>query len=187
MDVNVFPERRTGGLSRRRLLGMMGAGLAASAVGARGHAAADVRELGFLNLHTGERLRAAYWENGAYLGDALSAINHVLRDHRTNALHAIDTRLLDTLHALGSQLGNTRAFEVISGYRSPASNEMLRSGGHGVVKQSMHLFGKAIDVRLPGTGLSRLHAAACNLRAGGVGLYRDLDFIHVDTGRVRYW
>ena len=146
-----------------------------------------MRELGFLNLHTGEKLRVPYWENGRYLQDALAEINHVLRDHRANAVHAIDTRLLDLLARLQAAVGNSRAFEVISGYRAPSSNEMLRARSGGVAQGSMHLQGKAIDIRLPGSDLLRLHKAAVGLKGGGVGLYRASNFIHVDTGRVRYW
>ncbi len=146
-----------------------------------------VRELGFLNLHTGERLRASYWENGRYLDDALGAIYRVLRDHRANVVHAIDTRLLDLLAVLQQKVGNSRPYEVISGYRSPSSNEMLRAHGSGVAQGSLHLQGKAIDIRLPGSDLLALHKAAVGLKGGGVGLYRASNFIHVDTGRVRYW
>lgn len=148
---------------------------------------AAVRELGFLNLHTGERVRASYWENGRYLDDALGAIYQVLRDHRANVIHAIDTRLLDLLASLQAAVGNSRSFEVISGYRAPATNEMLRANSSGVAQGSLHLQGKAIDIRLPGTELLALHRAAVGLRVGGVGLYRSSNFIHVDTGRVRYW
>lgn len=150
--------------------------------------ARGVRELGFLNLHTGERLKVPYWENGKYIRAALTEINHVLRDHRANTMHAIDTGLLDLLYRLKAAVGNDRPFEVISGYRSPASNEMLRlTGGGGVAKMSLHMVGKAIDIRHPGTDLLKLHAAAKSLKGGGVGLYRNSNFIHVDTGRVRYW
>lgn len=159
--------------------------LAAAAVPSAGRRA--VRELGFLNLHTGERLRAPYWENGRYLDDALGAIYRVLRDHRANVVHAIDTRLLDLLAVLQQKVGNSRPYEVISGYRSPSSNEMLRARSSGVAQGSLHLQGKAIDIRLPGSDLLALHKAAVGLKGGGVGLYRASNFIHVDTGRVRYW
>lgn len=145
------------------------------------------RELSFLNLHTGERLRASYWEDGHYLDDALDAIYRVLRDHRANVVHAIDTQLLDLLTGLQATIGGSRSYEVISGYRAPSTNEMLRAHSSGVAQGSLHLQGKAIDIRLPGTDLLDLHSAAVGLRGGGVGLYRSSNFIHVDTGRVRYW
>lgn len=181
--------------SRRGFLKRLAAAGALGAIGTHALAAlpgpvtapAPVRELGFLNLHTGEKLRVPYWENGRYLQDALAEINHVLRDHRANAVHAIDTRLLDLLARLQATVGNSRAFEVISGYRAPSSNEMLRARSGGVAQGSMHLQGKAIDIRLPGSDLLKLHKAAVGLKGGGVGLYRSSNFIHVDTGRVRYW
>jgi len=179
------PIRCTG--SRRDFIRKLGVAAAAGVLGRQAQAAPAVRELGFLSLHTGEKVRAPYWEMGRYLPDALHEINHVLRDHRANVVHVIDTNLLDLLHRLQLSMGNTRAFEVISGYRAPASNEMLRVRSGGVAQGSLHLQGKAIDIRLPGSDLLQLHKAACALKGGGVGLYRESNFIHVDTGRVRYW
>ena len=173
---------RRGFLKTLAVAGLMGSAGARALVANEG-----ARELGFLNLHTGERLRVPYWENGNYVNGALAEINHVLRDHRANEEHSIDTALLDLLSRLQRAVGNQRSFEVISGYRAPASNEMLRSRSSGVAQGSMHLYGKAIDIRLPGSDLSKLHSAARSLRGGGVGLYRASNFIHVDTGRVRYW
>jgi uncharacterized protein YcbK (DUF882 family) len=172
---------------RRRFLQRAVAAGAAVFCGTPVMAGLPARELGFLNLHTGERLRVPYWENGRYIPAALGEINKVLRDHRANAVHTIDTALLDLLVRLQGAVANTRSFEVISGYRAPATNNMMRAHGHAVSQGSMHLFGKAIDVRLPGCDLARLHRAAVALKGGGVGLYRGEDFIHVDTGRVRYW
>jgi len=133
-----------------------------------------VRKLGFFNLHTGEKLSVPYWENGRYLQDALGEINYVLRDHRANAVRAIDTALLDLLARLQQAMGNPRAFEVISGYRAPDTNAMLRARSGGVAKGSMHLQGKAIDVRLPGWKDARLQWAvgatpivAANLEPAG--------------------
>ena len=190
-DPCAFPRPAT----RRGFLKRVAAAGALGAIGSKAFAAlpgpvttpAPVRELGFLNLHTGEKLRVPYWENGRYLQDALAEINHVLRDHRANAVHAIDTALLDLLARLQKTVGNSRAFEVISGYRAPSSNEMLRARSSGVAQGSMHLQGKAIDIRLPGSDLLTLHKAAVSLKGGGVGLYRGSNFIHVDTGRGRYW
>lgn len=183
------PAGRRRFLKRLAAAGAVGmlANPAIAAVAGEPRPEAAVRELGFLNLHTGERVRAPYWENGHYLDGALGAIYQVLRDHRANVVHAIDTRLLDLLASLQAAVGNSRSFEVISGYRAPATNEMLRANGSGVAQGSLHLQGKAIDIRLPGTELLALHRAAVGLRIGGVGLYRSSNFIHVDTGRVRYW
>ena len=146
------------------------------------------RRLAFQNLHTGERLSTAYWADGGYLPEALKEIDTLLRDHRTGEVSTIDPRLLDLLHALQDRTETTGAFHVISGYRSPKSNTMLRGkGGGGVAKRSLHMKGMAIDIRLPGHDTRDLHRAAKSLKRGGVGYYRKSDFVHVDVGRVRYW
>lgn len=180
------PQLRPGATRRRFLRGALLAG-ALLPFGARAARLDGARELSFLNLHTGEALRAPYWENGRYLPDALAQISHVLRDHRADVAHAMDTGLLDLLFELKSTVGNQRPFEVISGYRSPATNEMLRDNSGGVAKMSLHMLGQAIDIRQQGTDLTHLHAAARSLQGGGVGLYQASNFIHVDTGRVRFW
>lgn len=145
------------------------------------------KKLSFLNLHTGERTRSVYWANGRYISGALEEINNVLRDHRTGDLYEIDTDLFDMLHILQSKLGSKQEFHVISAYRSPASNEMLAARSNGVAKASLHTFGKAIDIRLPGRKLSDLRKVALSLQIGGVGYYPSSDFVHLDTGRVRFW
>jgi uncharacterized protein YcbK (DUF882 family) len=187
MAVNPADRSSIAVSGRRRFLRLAAGALAACAAGQRAFASLPARELGFLNLHTGERLRVPYWENGSYIPEALSDIYHVLRDHRANVEHVIDTRLLDLLAQLQSVAGRVANFEVISGYRAPATNASLRSRSTGVAQLSLHLLGKAIDIRLPGCDLGTLHRAAVGLRGGGVGLYRSSNFIHVDTGRVRYW
>ena len=145
------------------------------------------RKLAFLNLHTGEKLKAEYWAEGKYHRDALGEINHILRDFRTGDVHPIDPQLLDLLCALQRSVGRPGAFHVISGYRSPATNRMLRSHSKGVAQHSLHMDGQAIDIRLPGCELKHLRNAAKALKRGGVGYYASSNFVHVDTGRVRYW
>ncbi len=145
------------------------------------------RELSFLNLHTGERLKAEYWYNGQYNRDALQSINHVLRDWRTDAVHTIDPALLDLIHVLHDKVRSSEPFHVICGYRSPETNAMLHERSGAVAKHSMHIEGKAIDIRLPGLGLKYLQQAALSLKAGGVGYYPSDDFVHVDTGPLRKW
>lgn len=149
--------------------------------------AGSERSLSLYNLHTGERINQPYWMAGHYLPDSLSAINTVLRDHRSGEVYPIDPALLDLLSALQQRVGSRKGYEVISGYRSPASNAMLNKASSGVAKRSLHMLGQAIDIRLPGTQLATLHEAAKQLKTGGVGLYTASNFIHVDTGRVRYW
>jgi len=111
----------------------------------------------------------------------------VLRDHRTGTQCAIDPRLLDLLHGLRNLLGTTRPFQVISGYRSPATNRVLASASSGVARDSLHTRGMAIDIRVPGIALDRLRDAAISLKGGGVGHYPRSDFVHLDVGRVRFW
>jgi uncharacterized protein YcbK (DUF882 family) len=147
----------------------------------------QARRLAFDNLHTGEKLDVAYWENGAYVPGALAAVNHVLRDHRNNEVHYIHPDLLDLLTALSHRLDAGPRFEVISGYRSPATNAMLHAESSEVAKSSLHTQGMAIDIRMAGLNLAYLHNAALSLDLGGVGYYPESDFVHVDVGRVRRW
>ncbi|MDP3385440.1 MAG: YcbK family protein [Phenylobacterium sp.] len=145
------------------------------------------RNLSVLNLHTGERLAATYWEAGAYVKDALAGLARVLRDHRTGETHAMAPGLLDLVANLQADFG-AQPVQVISAYRSPRTNEALRqSGGGGVAKRSLHMDGLAMDIRMPGVDLARLRDAAWGLQAGGVGYYPGSDFVHVDVGRVRRW
>ncbi len=148
---------------------------------------APERTLAFKNLHTGEALRATFWAAGDYVGDELKAVNRVLRDHRTGDVHPVDTQLLDLLYLLQQSVAVSGPFHIISGYRSPATNRRLSANSSGVAKRSLHMQGRAIDIRLPGCELNKLREAALALQAGGVGYYPKSDFIHVDTGRVRRW
>jgi uncharacterized protein YcbK (DUF882 family) len=145
------------------------------------------RMLDFVHTHTGERLAVEYFDEGAYRLDALATINHFLRDFRTGDVHAIDPALLDLLHTLTGLTDSAQPFQVISGYRSPATNEMLRHRSEGVAAGSLHMQGQAIDIRLAGVPLVKLQRAALAVRRGGVGYYPASDFIHVDTGRIRAW
>jgi uncharacterized protein YcbK (DUF882 family) len=150
-------------------------------------ATSSARLLSFVNTHTGDTFADAYWESGNYVPDAMAAINHVMRDHRSGEAHAIDPRLLDQLHALKGHVGATAPYQIISGYRSPASNAALHANSSGVATRSLHMDGRAIDIRVGGVDLPRLRDAALAMQAGGVGYYEASDFIHVDTGRVRRW
>lgn len=179
-------------IGRRAFLGLGAAAAAATLVPSWAEAAAPKRDrvLSFLHTHTGERLKIAYCCDGRYQPEALRAINRLLRDFRVDEVKPIDPRLLDLLHELGGTVGGSQPYHVISGYRSPRTNSMLqaRRGKHsGVASGSLHQVGKAIDLRLPGVRLDNLHRAARSLRRGGVGYYPSSDFVHVDTGRVRYW
>ncbi len=147
----------------------------------------STRALRFAHTHTGERLDVEYFSSGTYLAEGLSAINHLLRDFRTGEVHVIDAELLDLLHRLAAMTDTARPFQVISGYRSPATNEMLRHRSEGVAAGSLHMKGQAIDIRLADVPLLKLRRAALEVQRGGVGYYPDADFVHVDTGRVRSW
>jgi uncharacterized protein YcbK (DUF882 family) len=143
--------------------------------------------LSLYNTHTGESFSSVYRAGEAYLREALEKINLILRDHRTDQIKPIDVRLLDLLYALGKEVNVRSPFHVISGYRSPKTNSGLRNKNPGVAKSSLHIKGKAVDVRLPGVDLPSLRKAAIRLRGGGVGYYSRSDFLHLDIGRVRYW
>ena len=178
------PER-----GRRKFLAM-GVGVLASVVAAPALAMprfVDRRALSFHHLHTGESLDVTYWVEGRYQPEALRHINRLLRDFRTDEVHPIDPRLLDLLSALRARLRTHAPFQVISGYRSPATNAMLARLTEGVATNSLHLQGRALDMRLPGRSLSSVHRVALAMRRGGVGYYPRSDFVHVDTGNVRHW
>jgi uncharacterized protein YcbK (DUF882 family) len=145
------------------------------------------RALSFYNTHTEENMEAVYWNQGMYMPQALADINYILRDYRTGEVKEINTDLLDLLFTLRQKLETTVPFNIISGYRSPETNYFLSSMSKGVVKNSMHIQGMAIDIRLPGYELKTLQRAAIDLRRGGVGYYPSSDFVHVDVGRIRYW
>lgn len=175
--------------SRRGLLGTAGAGLL-SLLGGPILAFPRIggpRKLKFLNLHTGERVQATYWDGHSYQFEALQEIDRVLRDHRTGEIMSMDRRLLDLLVMLRQRLDSSAAFHVISGYRSPKTNAKLAARSGGVAKKSLHTRGMAIDIRLPDRSLADVRRAALALKSGGVGYYPKSDFVHVDVGRVRRW
>jgi uncharacterized protein YcbK (DUF882 family) len=148
----------------------------------------EIARLAFVNTHTGERLDVVYREGPEYITDALAEIDRVLRDHRSGDVHAIDRNLLDQLVRVQRLLDvGERPFHVISGYRSPKTNAMLAARSGGVATKSLHLQGRAVDVRMPGVELRALHRAALSMKAGGVGYYARSNFVHLDTGRIRRW
>lgn len=143
------------------------------------------RSLSLYNIHTGERLSVAYFVNGSYDPAAVQSIDYLLRCHYTDEVKAIDVRTLDILAEVVRRSGKNGEVRIISGYRSPAYNDHLLSIGRGVSRNSLHLQGVAIDFALPGASTRDLFAIARSLGSGGVGYYPD--FVHIDTGRVRYW
>lgn len=145
------------------------------------------RALAIDNVHTGERIRTVYFEKGQYIPGALQEINYFFRDFRANEVKPIDPRLLDFLHTIHETLDSPRPFNLISGYRTPATNAMLAARSEGVARHSMHIEGRAADINVPDRELSILQRVALALQFGGVGYYPQSDFVHVDTGRIRHW
>jgi uncharacterized protein YcbK (DUF882 family) len=179
---------------RRSLLQMAVAGSAIGMAAALrcAHASTPVmtaasRSLLLVNTHTGESLHSCYFQDGGYNATSLRSLEHLLRDHRSGETHAIDPQLYDLLHALAHSAECEPRFEIISGYRSAATNEKLRTASDGVARRSLHMDGKAIDVRLAGTACHRLRDLAMGMQRGGVGYYAKSNFVHLDTGRVRFW
>jgi len=147
----------------------------------------DRRSLSFVHTHTGEALTTTYFQNGNYLAPSLERINHLLRDFRTDEVHSIDPAVLDILFDLQAKAKHEGPFEVISGYRSPQTNAALRRQSSAVAEHSLHMEGRAIDVRIKGVDCANLAAHALDLKRGGVGYYRASDFVHLDTGAFRTW
>lgn len=179
-------------ISRRKLISMglvaaTGALIPGAAMAAFQVIPKRTRSLSFYNLHTDESLRLVYFENGKYIPHALAEINFILRDWRQNEVKPIDPALLDLLVGIHHRLETNTPFNIISGYRSPKTNAMLHFRTEGVAVHSLHLDGKAIDICVPGRSLANVHRAAMSMFGGGVGYYPRTGFVHVDTGRLRYW
>lgn len=145
------------------------------------------RRLIFFNAHTHEKLDVCYARGPSYRPEALAAINKILRDHRANEVHPIDTHLLDLLFAIRSKAGTDACLHIVSGYRSPKTNQMLRQRSHRVARKSLHMQGQAADIRIPGLSTKKLRQIAINFRQGGVGYYPRSSFVHVDIGQFRTW
>jgi uncharacterized protein YcbK (DUF882 family) len=175
-------------MHRRRFLRSFGcAAVGLGAIGTARAGGSERRSLAFVHTHTGERLTAVYYEAGAYRPGVLQQVNELLRDFRTDTVFPIDPMVLDRLFELHSDTGGTEPFQVICGYRSRATNEALRIASGGVAEHSLHMEGRAIDVRLPGVATARLARLARQQAGGGVGYYQASDFVHLDTGRTRIW
>ena len=184
-------ERAARPLGRRSLLAGLGAGAALAAAGTP--AAAFIRpprasrELTFEHLHTGERLSAVYMTRGRLDAAGLQRLDYILRDWRTGEVVRIDRRLYVLLDELRHRLRTDAPFQIISGYRAPKTNAMLRASSGGVAKRSYHTRAMAIDIVVPDRSTEQVRDAALNLRRGGVGYYPSSGFVHVDVGPVRRW
>jgi uncharacterized protein YcbK (DUF882 family) len=152
-----------------------------------GESLAPERALELFNTHTSETVRVAYWRDGAYVPAALEKMRNLLRDHRNGQVHDIAPALYDQLHELARAARREARFEIISGYRSPESNAKMAAASKGVARHSLHMEGRAIDVRLRGCSCADLRDLALAAQQGGVGYYRRSDFVHIDTGRFRTW
>lgn len=176
--------------SRRNFLGM--AGLAGLALNSPLALASNSKPKGskiltMRNLHTNEKVSCTYWIEGEYQFEALQEVNACLRDHRTGDVTQIDPLLLDQVHNLTRNMEYSGEIHIISGYRSPKTNAMLNKTSSGVAKKSLHMQGRAIDLRLPRKQLSQVRKAALAQHNGGVGYYPKSNFLHLDTGRTRQW
>lgn len=192
MDVwNEMIQNSRTRFDRQRRLAMLAA-LGASMV-PFGNVIADANtypelSLSLYNLHTTESYNGVFWSAGDYDHEALKEINNLFRDHRTNGVIDIDPRLLSILYLVNTKIGKpAQPFSVISGYRSAETNRKLALNNNGVAKNSYHIKGRAVDIRLPGTDTMQLREAGLSLRVGGVGYYKKSDFVHLDTGPFRAW
>ncbi len=136
---------------------------------------------------TGESIDTIYWIEGDYIPDVLKEINHFMRDWRTDQTRSMDARTVDIMAASHNILNVSEPYMLLSGYRSPQTNAMLRSRSRGVAKNSLHMKGQAADLRLKSRSVSQMAQAAAACAAGGVGRYSKSDFVHMDCGVVRSW
>ncbi len=178
-------------LNRRQFLILGAAATAATTMLAQPADAAirykPERSIALHNIHTGESVKTVYWAEGRYQTGPMRQLNRILRDHYSGDVHAMDPHVIDLLCALQHRLGTRKPFQIVSGYRSPQTNAWLASMSDGVAQHSLHMEGRAVDIRLEGFSVRRLGRAAKGLRAGGVGQYPDSNFVHVDVGKIRYW
>ncbi|QDI75781.1 MULTISPECIES: YcbK family protein [Leisingera] len=180
------------GISRRSLLGIFAATAVAAAPtfsNAAGflRGGGDIRRIRMYSGRTGERVDMVYWIDGQYIKDAVKEINHFMRDWRTDDVKEIDLRTIDIMAASHNLLDVNEPYMLLSGYRSPKTNAMLRSRSRGVAKNSLHMRGQAADLRLASRSVSQMAKAAEACRAGGVGKYQRSNFVHMDCGVVRTW
>jgi uncharacterized protein YcbK (DUF882 family) len=183
-------ERRQRGISRRAFLKSTGVFVSGALLASPDRLVASVsepRSLAFRHVHTGKELSVVYFAHGAYVPQALQRLNELLRDHRTGEIHAIDPQLFDLLHEVQTETASRGRYEIVSGFRSRSTNEMLRAARRGAAKHSLHLEGRAIDARLSDVTVRQMRRAAVRLRRGGVGYYPRSKFVHLDIGRFRTW
>jgi uncharacterized protein YcbK (DUF882 family) len=179
-------------LSRRRFLKGLACGSlltigAPKTVQAAFSGFSNHKTLSFEHHHTGETLKLTYYEHGRYSYGALDEISYFLRDYHNDAVRSVDPALLDQLYDVKLLLGTNKPFHIVSGYRSPQTNATLRRHSRGVARQSLHMEGRAVDIRMEGVSARTIRNAALNLQRGGVGFYPNSNFVHLDTGDIRTW
>lgn len=185
MSIDLDPSRRR--FLQVGLLASAGVALCPSMALAGIARAPKMKELAFRNLHTDEKLRVTYFKDGAFDRTAMGKINHILRDFRSGEVYPISANLIDLLHDLQMRLRTDVPIEIISGYRSPTTNNMLANKSDGVARNSYHTKGLATDIRMRGVSLRQIQTTAMFMHRGGVGFYPKSDFVHVDVGPVRRW
>lgn len=182
----------TSGMTRRGLLGAFAA-TAVTAAPTFANAAGflrgggDIRRIKMYSGRTGERIDMIYWIEGNYIKDAVKEVNYFMRDWRTNDTVNMDLRTIDIMAAAHNLMDVSEPYMLLSGYRSPKTNAMLRSRSRGVAKNSLHMQGKAADLRLNSRSVRQMAKAAAVCRGGGVGRYSGSNFVHMDCGTVRTW
>ncbi|AEM40422.1 Twin-arginine translocation pathway signal [Ketogulonicigenium vulgare] len=186
-------RRSDTGFSRRALLGIFAATMVTAAptfskaAGFLRGGAGDIRRIRMYSGRTGEQLDTIYWIDGQYVPEAVREVTYFMRDWRNNEMIGIDTRTIDILTATHRLVDVNRPYMLLSGFRSPQTNAMLRATSSGVARDSLHMRGQAVDVRLEGRSVSQVASAAERCSAGGVGRYSGSNFVHMDCGAVRQW
>ncbi len=179
-------------ISRRALLGAFAATTLVAAptyTKAAGilRGSGDIRRIRMYSGRTGEKIDMIYWVEGHYIKDAVKEVHKFMRDWRTNDVKYIDLRTIDIMAAAHNLMDVNEPYTLLSGYRSPKTNAMLRSRSRGVAKNSLHMKGQAADLRLGSRSVHQMARAASSCRAGGVGRYSGSNFVHMDCGPVRSW
>lgn len=179
-------------ISRRGILGVFAAAAVTAApvyANAAGflRGAGDIRRIRMYSGRTGESIDTVYWVDGKYIRDALNEVNYFMRDWRNGQVKGVDPRTIDVAAASHRLLRTDEPYMMLSGYRSPQTNAMLRQSSSGVASNSLHMYGKAADLRLKSRSVGQMYQAAQSCKAGGVGKYSRSNFVHMDCGPIRYW
>jgi len=185
-------DNSTTGLTRRGLLGIFASALVVAAPtysNAFGllRGAGDIRKIKMYSGRTGETIETIYWIEGDYIPEAMKEINHFMRDWRSSETTRMDVRTVDIMAAAHRLMDVTEPYMLLSGYRSPGTNAMLRSKSRGVARNSLHVKGQAADLRLKSRSVGQMAKAAAACASGGVGRYSRSNFVHMDCGPVRVW